>query len=55
MMKCEEQYLVDEGGNRKAVAAPILEWMRIVEDLEELDDIRAYNQAKSEINGGAFS
>jgi hypothetical protein len=47
MIKCEEQYLVDEGRNRKAVVVPISEWMRIVGDLEELDDIRAYDQAKS--------
>jgi hypothetical protein len=48
MIKCQEQYLVDEDGNRKAVVVPISEWMRIVEDLEELDDIRAYDQAKSD-------
>ncbi|MGD9506478.1 MAG: hypothetical protein AB7W37_16340 [Syntrophobacteraceae bacterium] len=48
MIECEEQYLVDESGNRKAVLVSISQWMRIIEDLEELDDIRAYDRAKAE-------
>lgn len=42
------QYLVDEEGNRRAVVVPISDWQRIVEALEELDDIRAYDEAKQE-------
>jgi hypothetical protein len=34
------QYVVDKEKNRKAVILTIDEWERIVEDLEELDDIR---------------
>ncbi|MHC1725082.1 MAG: hypothetical protein AB9866_03520 [Syntrophobacteraceae bacterium] len=40
------QYLVDQEGNRRAVVVPISDWQRIVEALEELDDIRAYDEAK---------
>ncbi len=40
------QYLVDEEGNRKAIVVPIADWQRIVEALEELEDIRAYDEAK---------
>ena len=40
------QYLVDEKGNRSAVVVPISDWQLIVEALEELDDIRAYDEAK---------
>lgn len=43
-----EQYLVDEQGNRKAVVVPISAWEEIVESLDELDDIRAYDEAKRE-------
>ncbi len=43
-----EQYLVDEKGNRKAVVVPISAWEQIVEALDELDDIRAYDEAKRE-------
>jgi hypothetical protein len=42
------QYLVDEEGNRRAVVIPISDWRLIVEALEELDDIRAYDEAKGD-------
>jgi len=46
MIELHEEYLVDGEGNRKAVLVPIGEWQRVVEMLEELDDIRAYDEAK---------
>jgi hypothetical protein len=48
MIRFSEQYLVDEEGNRKAVLVPISAWQQILEALEELDDIRAYDEAKQE-------
>jgi hypothetical protein len=48
MIELHEEYLVDEEGNRKAVVIPISQWQRVVEILEELDDIRAYDEAKSQ-------
>jgi len=48
MIRFDEQYLVDEKGNRKAVVLPISSWQQILEALEELDDIRAYDEAKRE-------
>ncbi len=47
MQKIHEEFLTDESGNKKAVVVPISEWQQIKEDLEELDDIRAYDKAKS--------
>lgn len=47
MQKIHEEYLTDENGNKKAVIVPISEWQHIKEDLEVLDDIRAYDKAKS--------
>ena len=41
-------YLVDEEGNRKAVVVPISDWEQIVDALEELEDIRAYDDAKGD-------
>ena len=41
------EYIVDDKGNRRAVLRPLQEWEEIVEDLEELDDIKAYDHAKS--------
>ncbi len=40
------QYVVDEEQHRQAVLLPLADWERIVEELDELDDIRAYDQAK---------
>jgi hypothetical protein len=47
MLKIHEEYLTDVEGNKKAVVVPLDEWQRILEALEELDDIRAYEEAKS--------
>jgi PHD/YefM family antitoxin component YafN of YafNO toxin-antitoxin module len=47
MVTVHPQYVVDQNQQRKAVLLPLAEWERIVEDLEELDDIRAYDEAKS--------
>jgi PHD/YefM family antitoxin component YafN of YafNO toxin-antitoxin module len=41
------EYVVDEEQHRKAVLIPVAEWERIVGELEELDDIRAFDNAKS--------
>jgi PHD/YefM family antitoxin component YafN of YafNO toxin-antitoxin module len=47
MVKVHPEYVVDEHQHRKAVLLPVAEWERIVNELEELDDIRAYDSAKS--------
>lgn len=41
------QYVIDKENKPKAVLLTISEWEQIVEDLEELDDIRAYDAAKA--------
>jgi PHD/YefM family antitoxin component YafN of YafNO toxin-antitoxin module len=46
MITVHQHYLVDDKGQRTAVVVPLDEWERIVEALEELDDIRAYDEAK---------
>jgi hypothetical protein len=48
MSTVHPQYIVDESQHRTAVVVPVEEWERIVEELEELDDIRAYDAAKAE-------
>ena len=47
MVTVHPQYVIDQDQQRKAVLLPLAEWERIVEDLEELDDIRTYDEAKS--------
>jgi PHD/YefM family antitoxin component YafN of YafNO toxin-antitoxin module len=47
MVVVHPQYIVDEKQDRQAVLLPMAEWEQVVEELEELDDIRAYDEAKS--------
>lgn len=47
MVTVHPEYVVDEQQNRRSVVLPVAEWERVVEDLEELDDIRAYDKAKA--------
>ncbi len=46
MVTVHPQYVVDEKQHRQAVLLPVAEWQKVVEELEELDDIRAYDKAK---------
>ena len=39
------QYIVNENGERISVVLSISEYTRLIEELEELDDIRAYDEA----------
>lgn len=48
MITVHEEYVVDEQGRRKAVIVPMQPWNQILESLEELDDLRAYDNAKSQ-------
>ena len=41
------QYVIDEYQTPRAVLLPVAEWEQVVEKLEELDDIRAFDLAKA--------
>lgn len=41
------QYITDEHGKRVSVVLPIQQWQQMLDELEELDDIRLYDQVKS--------
>jgi hypothetical protein len=47
MVAIRKQYLVDEKGERVSVLLSIEDYRRILEELEELEAIRAYDEAKS--------
>lgn len=40
------QFVTDERGNKLAVILPIKEYNKMVEDLEELEDIKLFDEAK---------
>jgi hypothetical protein len=48
MINIHPEYTVDEKKHRRMVLLPEGEWKQIVEELEELDDIRVYDKAVSE-------
>ncbi|MBB1125912.1 hypothetical protein [Thiospirillum jenense] len=49
-MNVHAEYILDENSNTRSVIIPYSEWREIVEELEELDDIKAYDQARHEAN-----
>lgn len=50
MIETHPEYLTDDDGNRKAVVVPIGEWEHIQELLDELQDIREYDEAKARVS-----
>jgi PHD/YefM family antitoxin component YafN of YafNO toxin-antitoxin module len=47
MITVHPQYVVDAAQTRTAVLIPADEWEQILEALEKLDDIQAYDAAKA--------
>ncbi len=46
-MVVHPKFVVDEHQKRQAVLLPYEEWEKIIAEIEELDEIRAYDEAKS--------
>jgi len=44
MITVHPEYVADEKQRLKSVILSVAEWERVVEDIEELDDIRAYDK-----------
>ena len=47
MTPFKERYVVDENGNRVSVLLDIADYHKLLEDLEELESIWAYDVAKT--------
>ena len=48
MQTINPQYLTDKKGNRISVVIPITEFETIMDELEELEDIKLYDEGKSD-------
>ncbi len=48
MVALHSEFVVDKKAAKKAVILPFAEWQRLMEEIEELEDIRAYDKAKAE-------
>ncbi len=47
MLTLHPKYVVDSKKQPTAVLIPFSDWEKVVAELEELDDIRAYDKAKA--------
>jgi hypothetical protein len=47
MLQSKERFIVDENGQRIGVLLDIEDYQKLLEELEELEAIRAYDTAKS--------
>jgi len=48
MIDLHPEYIIDERQQKKAVVLPYPEWEKVLEEMEELEDIRAYDAAKAD-------
>jgi hypothetical protein len=51
MITLHPQYITDKEGNKISVVLPINDFNSILEELEELEDIKLYDEAKKEDEG----
>ncbi|WP_281238112.1 hypothetical protein [Flavobacterium praedii] len=49
------QFLTDEKGNKTAVLLPIKKYNKMIEQLEDLHDIKLYDEAKRDDDGTSIS
>jgi PHD/YefM family antitoxin component YafN of YafNO toxin-antitoxin module len=49
MVRLHPEYVVDDQDKRKAVVLSVEEWEKVIDELEELEDIRLYDGAKQEV------
>ena len=47
MLAFHPEYVINEHQQTKSVLLPFEEWQQILEAMEELEDIRAYDEAKA--------
>ncbi len=54
-MTLHPQFVTDQAGNKNAVLLPIKEYQLLLEEIEELNDIRLYDEAKKGDDGTRIS
>ncbi|MCD4817671.1 MAG: hypothetical protein K8S23_03140 [Candidatus Cloacimonetes bacterium] len=48
MLALHPEFIIDKNEKKKSVVLPFLEWKKILEIIEEIDDIRAFDIAKND-------
>ena len=51
MLTLHPQFIKDSKGNKAMVILPLSEFEKILEELDEIEDIRLYDEAKKEDSG----
>jgi len=51
MLTVHPQYITDNAGKKISVVLPMKDFKAIMEELEELEDIKLYDEAKKEDTG----
>jgi hypothetical protein len=51
MIAIHPQYVTDTNGNKSMVILPSKEFEDLIEELEDIEDVRLYDQAKKEDTG----
>lgn len=51
MIEIKPKYITDEKGKKISVVLPIKQYEALLEELEELEDIKLYDEAKKEDDG----
>ncbi len=55
MVTIQPQFITDSNGNKISAVIPIDEFELLMEELEDLDDIRLYDEAKKNDTGERIS
>lgn len=55
MIAVHPQYIKDANGQKSLVILPVKEFDNIIEQLEELEDVKLYDEAKKEDDGERVS
>jgi len=51
MLTIHPQYIKDAEGNKSLVVLPAIEFDKLMEELEDIEDVHLYDEAKKEDNG----
>ena len=49
------QFITDNSGKKLAVVLPIKDYNKLIEELEDLEDVKAFDEAKKEDDGTRIS
>ncbi len=48
MIALHPKFIVDESQEKQSVVLPFKEWLKVLEQIEQLEEIRAYDKAKAD-------